>query len=253
MLQRIVWVLAIDNISKIPDWLADAFSRLATGGGLSTRQLYSDTDETHLDATRPIILNGIEDLATSGDLLDRAIIVNLPKISPSERKLEQTLWSQFEATRPKILGALLLAVAHSLYYADRIQRRQYPRMADFAHWSVATASGLPWENWQLINAYEANISGANAICHDADSVAGVIQALIETTPQREGTASDLLKTLNDLAEEEKTSDIYWPSAPNCLANRLRRIAPVLRRVGIDVEIDIRSRPKRVIISNASRN
>jgi hypothetical protein len=247
------WVLAFDNISKIPEWLADAFSSLATGGGLSTRQLYSDTDETHLDATRPIMLNGIEDLATRGDLLDRAIVINLPKISSGERKREESLWQDFEVARPRILGALLLAVAHGLYNVDRIHRRKYPRMADFAHWSAATASGQPWEDWQFINAYEANILGANAICLEADVVAGVVQALMEDTPSWEGSAAELLEKLNEIASEEATSDKDWPTAANWLTNRLRRIAPALRRSGIDVEFDDKARPKRIIISNTSRN
>ena len=123
------------------------------------------------------MLNGIEDLATRGDLLDRAIVINLPKISSGERKLEEKLWREFEAARPRILGALLLAVAHGLYNLTRIHRRKYPRMADFAHWSKATASGLPWEDWQFINAYEANILGANAICLEADVLSGAVQAL----------------------------------------------------------------------------
>jgi hypothetical protein len=247
------WVLAFDNISKIPEWLADAFSSLATGGGLSTRQLYSDTDETHLDATRPIMLNGIEDLATRGDLLDRAIVINLPKISSGERKLEERLWREFEVARPRILGALLLAVAHGLYNVNSIHRRRYPRMADFAHWSAATASGLPWEDWQFINAYEENILGANAICLEADVMWGAIQALVESAPRWEGGAAELLEKLNEIAGEEATGDKYWPTSANWLTNRLRRIAPALRLSGVDVEFDAKARPKRIIISKTSRN
>jgi hypothetical protein len=126
-------------------------------------------------------------------------------------------------------------------------------MADFAHWSAATASGLPWEDWQFINAYEANILGANAICLEADVVAGVVQALMEDTPSWEGSAAELLEKLNEIASEEATSDKHWPTAANWLTNRLRRIAPALRRSGIDVEFDDKARPKRIIISNTSRN
>ena len=199
------------------------------------------------------MLNGIEDLATRGDLIDRAIVINLPRISSGERKREESLWREFEAARPRILGALLLAVAHGLYNVNRIHRRKYPRMADFAHWSEATASGLPWEDWQFINAYEANILGANAICLEADVVAGAVQALMEHAPRWEGSAAELLEKLNEIASEEATSDKHWPTAANWLTNRLRRIAPALRRSGVDVEFDDKARPKRIIISTTSRN
>ena len=38
-------VLALDNLSSMPTWLSDGLCRLATGGGMATRQLYTDDDE----------------------------------------------------------------------------------------------------------------------------------------------------------------------------------------------------------------
>ena len=68
------WCLSFDNLSILPNWLSDSLCRLATGGGLSTRELYSDSDETILDAMRPVILNGIDSLVSRADLADRAIL-----------------------------------------------------------------------------------------------------------------------------------------------------------------------------------
>jgi hypothetical protein len=60
------WCLSLDNLSHVPPWLSDAICRLATGGGFATRALYTDSDEVLFDAQRPVILNGIEELATRG-------------------------------------------------------------------------------------------------------------------------------------------------------------------------------------------
>ncbi len=60
-------VVGFDNLSNVPVWLSDALCRLSTGGGMSTRQLYSDAEESLFDAQRPVILNGITDLATRAD------------------------------------------------------------------------------------------------------------------------------------------------------------------------------------------
>jgi hypothetical protein len=65
-------VLAFDNVSGLPAWISDTLCRLATGGGFAVRQLYTDQDEVLFDATRPVILNGIEDIVTRPDLADRA-------------------------------------------------------------------------------------------------------------------------------------------------------------------------------------
>jgi hypothetical protein len=63
-------VLAYDNVSALPAWISDTLCRLATGGGFAVRQLYTDQDEVLFDATRPVILNGIEDIVTRPDLAD---------------------------------------------------------------------------------------------------------------------------------------------------------------------------------------
>jgi hypothetical protein len=47
---------------------------LSTGGGFSTRTLYKNDEETIFSAKRPIIITGIGDVATRGDLLDRALL-----------------------------------------------------------------------------------------------------------------------------------------------------------------------------------
>ncbi len=99
------WVLAFDNLSGVPSWLSDAFCRLATGGGFSTRQLYSDDEEKIFKAQRPLVLNGISELTTRQDLLDRALIVTLPPIPETKRRTEREFWSEFDAAKPRLLGA----------------------------------------------------------------------------------------------------------------------------------------------------
>ncbi len=79
------WVVALDNLSYLPTWLSDALCRLSTGGGFATRTLYENDEETIFSAQRPVIITGIEEVATRGDLLDRSILVTLPTISENHR------------------------------------------------------------------------------------------------------------------------------------------------------------------------
>ncbi len=58
-------VIALDNLSGLSPWLSDALCRLATGGGFSTRQLYTDTEEVLIQVQRPILLNGIDDICST--------------------------------------------------------------------------------------------------------------------------------------------------------------------------------------------
>jgi hypothetical protein len=73
-------VVAFDNLSGLRDWQSDGLARLSTGAGFGTRELYSDAEETLFWAAKPIILNGITDLAVRSDLLDRSLLVTLPRI-----------------------------------------------------------------------------------------------------------------------------------------------------------------------------
>jgi len=69
---------AFDNLSGLPNWLSDALCRLASGGSFAVRQLYTDHEEVLFESTRPIFLNGIDDVVSRPDLGDRAIFLTLP-------------------------------------------------------------------------------------------------------------------------------------------------------------------------------
>ena len=107
-------VLAFDNISRLPAWISDTLCRLATGGGFAVRQLYTDQDEVLFEATRPVILNGIEEVVSRADLADRAIFLTLEPIPEESRRPEAGLWTEFDKVRPQILGVLLDAISSGL-------------------------------------------------------------------------------------------------------------------------------------------
>ena len=115
--------------------------RLATGGGFAVRQLYGDQDEVLFDATRPVILNGIEDIVARPDLADRAIFLTLEAIPEERRRPEDALWEEFKARRPSILGALLDAIVEGLRRLPETHLPKLPRMADFALWASACEVG----------------------------------------------------------------------------------------------------------------
>jgi hypothetical protein len=98
------YLLGFDNASSIPPWLSDAFARIATGAGFAARELYSDSEETIFAETRPIMVNGIEEVVSRPDLLDRALIIEHPRISPTLRTTESDVWRAVTAAHPVILA-----------------------------------------------------------------------------------------------------------------------------------------------------
>ena len=227
------WCLALDNISIIPPWCSDALCRLSTGGGFSARELYSDSEEVLFEATRPVILNGITDVATRPDLLDRAILVNLPRIPAEERRSEAELWRAFEEVRPRILGGLFDALSGALGTVESVRLEGMPRMADFAVWATAAEGALGWESGAFLEAYADNRSQAAEGALEADPVATALQELMSSRGVWTGTAAELWDELNDQAGENTRRSKAWPGAPNVLSGRIKRLAPALRDAGIE--------------------
>ena len=227
------WVPSFDNLSTLPGWLSDAVCRLATGGGFATRQLYTDHDEMIFDAMRPIIMTGIEELVTRGDLLDRSVIVYLPAIVEEKRAPLARFRKRFEEVRPRILGALLDAVSLGLQNLPLMTPKKLPRMADFALWVAAGAPALGFTSDSFQRAYDRHRREANELALDVSPLSPYVREVAED--QFAGTATDLLAKLDTPAPDKVQSRRDWPKNARSLSGKLRRLAPNLREVGVSVE------------------
>jgi hypothetical protein len=226
------WVVSYDNLSNLTPWLSDALCRLATGGGYGTRMLYENDEEVFFDAMRPVLINGIEDLASRFDLLDRCIVLHLPMIPDEKRKEEAGFWRDFAAAHPRILGALLDAAVGGLRELSDVKLDRLPRMADFARWGEAVGRALGWPKGAFLEAYEANRTEANDQAIESSPVAVAVRTLMESESQWEGTATALRKRLGEVAGEDATKQKTWPKTPRGMTGALQRVAPALRRLGI---------------------
>jgi hypothetical protein len=234
------WIVGYDNLSGVAPSLSDALCALATGGGFGTRELYTDDEERLFDAMRPIMLNGIEDLATRADLLDRSLCLTLPVISENQRRDESELWMQFYQRRPRILGALLDAVQVALRNVPHVYLKCKPRMADFANWIVAAEQALGWQSGAFLAAYNENRGAANEQALDSALIASPIHRLMVDRIQWIGTAKELLDEREARHSDERTRKRKeWPQSPRKLSGDLRRLAPNLRRAGISASFDYR--------------
>ena len=243
-------VLTFDNVSGLPSWISDTLCRLATGGGFAVRQLYTDQDEVIFDATRPVILNGIEDIVTRPDLADRGVFLQLKPIPEESRRTEDELWQAFRQDRPKILGALLDSLVHGLRHLSDTRLDRHPRMADFARWATACETAV-WPSGTFMGAYMGNLEHTVDSVIEADPVASTVRSWMADQTKWSGTASDLLTQLNHHASDAVKHGKTWPSTPRTLSSRLRRAATFLRTVGIYIDFDQkvgRTRTRMITIS-----
>jgi hypothetical protein len=222
-------VIVFDNLPRVPDWVSDVLCRLSTGGGLSTRRLRTDDDEMLFDATRPIILNGIEEVLGRPDLADRSICISLePLANP---RPEEELRNEFHRAQPRILGALLDGLAQCLAKLPHVCLSEYSRMADFV--KIATAcDGTFWSPGTFRAAYRANRDKVAEAAIEADPVASALIDMMSTQLQWVGTATALLDALRQATENFNRN---LPKSPNSLSGRLNRLQPILRGHGIEIK------------------
>jgi hypothetical protein len=238
-------VLAFDNLSRISRETSDALCRLATGGGYATRKLYTDDDEVLFEVMRPIILNGIDELASKEDLVDRYLSIKTAAIPKDKRLRETELWKKFEVARPRILGALLSLVGKALKFENSIVIQELPRMADFVTLATAALGD------DFLNAYRRNREIATALVLEASPLASAIITLMKYQKKWAGAPKQLLETLED-ANPSVIRHYDWPKDASWLSRKLNRIAANMRAIGINI-IWSKSGERRITIQKEPIN
>ncbi len=239
------WMIGLDNMSRVSERISNALCRLATGGGFATRELYTDADETIFDAKRPVMINGIGDIADRSDLVDRAVRLLLPIIPEHRRRTEKTIWLAIEEQRPAILGAFLDAVSVALRDQAAVRFTKLPRMADFASWVVAAEGVCPWAPGLFIAAFDDQRREADEFVIEASPLASAVRGRVELEGDIEGTATEILKLLSADKDDKVLKHRDWPKGAPAFGTKLREVAPNLRRLGIEVQFD-RNEGRRTI-------
>jgi hypothetical protein len=248
------WVICMDNLSHIQPWLSDALCRMATGGGFSTRSLFTDDEEQIFEAQRPVMMTAIEECATRADLLDRAVMITLPRLTSCVP--EEKLWADFEKALPAILGALLDAAACAIRTLPDVQLDSLPRMADFASWATAAESGLGLQNGAFLTAYAGNRDEANTLAIEASPIGKYVLQLAEDVADDPdgfcGTPTELVARLDVIAghSDKIRPPRGWPTNRS-IRGALTRIAPNLRQAGVEVEFEKTEKARLVSIRRKS--
>lgn len=235
-------VLLFDNISSMKPIMSDALCTLATGGGFSTRRLYTDDEQQIFNECRPFIGNGITGIASRPDLLERSIAVKLRPMPKHQRKLEKDMRDQLKEMHPYILDKLFRIVSCALRNIDTIETPQAVRMADAAQWIVAGESETGFPPGTLLSSL---IESQNDIVFESmakNSLATALYSLAEEGPF-DGFVGELFAKLDS---RTKTRDRSFPATPAHLSGALDRLRPALEKIGLSVEFGPKVRNGRTI-------
>jgi hypothetical protein len=238
--------LYFDNISHISTNISDALARAATGDSYRKRTHYTNRGNTVYYIQKTIALNGINQVVTKADLLDRSILIKLKRITPENRIPEEEFWTAFNHDKPQLLGAIFDTLVKALAIYPDVNLSLAPRMADFTRWGCAIAEACGYTQEQFLDAYKNNIGKQNDEAIDASPVARAIISLMKEYDHWSGSPDDLLSLLNSNKDSFNVRDSpLWPKAAEWMTRRLNEAQTNLNAIGIHIEVD-RNSDGRVI-------
>ncbi len=243
------WLMAFDNLSHIPAALSDAFCRLTHGAGFATRTLYENTEETIIDAKRPILLNSISDIIDRPDLADRILLLELPPIN-GKRQTELQLDEAFKKAGPKLMGAILTTMVKVLRELPDVGYDGLPRMADFARVGIAVERALNYPAGSFMASYMSKRSDLDANILD-HPVISALTNLIENSPPSgwSGTFKELKQELEEAVSDSDRYSPSWPKTAKGFGNLLRNMAPTLRTHGVGIAFSGHSKRGSMVTIN----
>ena len=225
------WIIALDNISGVPAWLSDALCRVVTGEGDVRRKLYTDADLHAVAFRRVVALSGIDLGSLAGDLADRLLPITLAVISEEARRDERLLGPAWERARPSFFGAFLDLAAGVLAQLPLVRPERLPRMADFARILAAVDELLGTDGLQRYLGAQGR-HAAEALTDDPF----ITRVMERLQSEFDGTSADLLRAVTP-EDEHWRKPKSWPDTARAVTVRLRKQAPVMRKLGWHVSDD----------------
>ncbi|MCC6972213.1 MAG: hypothetical protein IT434_18525, partial [Phycisphaerales bacterium] len=227
------WIVSFENLSHLTPEQQDALCTLATGGGYASRQFYTNGDEFVLETKRPVIINGINAVATQPDLIERVVGIEAPTIPSDKREDEQTLESRWQADYPFVLAGVLDLFSSALKRLPEIMLREKHRLADYQLLGEAVARALGHPEGHFTKVFDQAVGEGVERSLETYGAAHALQVFVNgLTKPWEGTVMALLGELNALHCMDRSN---WPKSPRGLSGQLKRLAPGLRQRGIIIE------------------
>jgi hypothetical protein len=242
------WLLGYDNLGVLSHSLSDSFCLMATGGAFVAGATSTSDEQTMIHTQRPVVLTGIDEFVQRSDLADRSVFLHLPTIPPHNRRCEEEFWDAFHQDSPRILGALLDAVARGLHELPSVRRPSVPRMADFARFAVAVGRGFGWPDEETYTDYIESRKEATVPQIEDSLVAAVLEEFLNIHGEWRGYPGDLLDLLTMQAGKKMASSPRWPKSPARLSYELRRLAPELAEHRIIVNLYRKAYGRQVYVA-----
>jgi molybdopterin-guanine dinucleotide biosynthesis protein len=162
-----------------------------------------------------LVLQESPDSTLTPELAARTLVVEMPAIPEIKRRNIADLWQVLKNIRPRVLSSLLTSVSIAL------GNRKQPGFADLKDWLLAAEPAIRLSELEI----EAILKPRPM---PQDLVASAISGLMTDVESWSGTATRLLKVLQDI----DATGTGWPQTARTISKSLNLAGILLRRRGI---------------------
>lgn len=191
-----------NNDNHLASDIQNLFCQTCTGGNSIDRLLFTNNETLIMDLKSPSIINGLHSPLTQDDVINRAIHLPLPQLTPEDYAKtggKHNWQAQFEADLPEMIGGFHDLLQRVLVLRDTVELpAELPRMGDFARVGIALEQVLGLEEGSFLKAYENNQEhGLAATVEDSDLAQAVISLARKLREAKTYTRLGLIKVLKN--------------------------------------------------------
>lgn len=231
------YLLTLDNVSYLKRDVSDILARAVTGGTVTKRKLYENTEEVVMNIHSIVVINGISLVAKESDLLDRSILLNLERLDERRIRTEAELDKAFERDLPAILGCCFQLVATACNDKRPVKTGKKTRMADFFDLAIKVGRALGKTDRDIADILWKNQKKINRETLSENVVAQCLLEIMDGKKSYCNSVAGLLGDIKSVAESSNISAMLLPKQPNVLSRRLNEIKSNLEqeyRISYDI-------------------
>ena len=244
-------VLFYDNLRTIKPSMADTLSIASTGGALTSRQLYTNAEQSVLWLHGAMVFNGIHSFVDQPDLAQRCLPIHLRSIDESGRLSESDMMRQFQIDLPVIFHGMLDLIANILANRSSAEITNPERMIDFVRWlaTMEKVDEVPTGVYQAQYSSVLNEGMLDSLLENPLAATVISFSTEQSSGQWTGTPADLYQELCFLVGRRARISVEWPQNPIALSKRLKSLQAGLRKQGIEVTMT-RGKERKITITRA---
>ena len=230
-------VVAFDNVRGFKSSISDLFCIVSTGGQVTSRQLYTDAEQSVLHLHGALVLNGIHSFVAQSDLAQRCLTLQLLPISDDKRRSDADMLRNLEEDLPAIQRGLFNLIAAIFEHLPTVEVEKTERMIDFVSWLAAmeAAHGVPPGVYQREYSEVLQQGQLDSLLDNLLASSVLSFADEQEGGMWSGTPTRLLELLSEPLPLSAIRSKEWPSNPIALAKRLVGLQASLLTQGVLIE------------------